>query len=131
MIYDRLGIARHTLSPCLNLYTKNETQIIGLNSQTPLAAWQLPEFSLKFLLANRFQHFFYGDDIGVVCNIQQIRRFVCKFDCKNLAVIFIFDQLNTLKPFQGLFDPVGSVTSVQLEPVAHLPDVERHNLFTS
>ncbi len=85
---------------------------------------------MKFLFANRFQHILYGNDIGVICHIQQIRRFVFKFLCGICTVIFIFDQLNALKPFQGLFDPVGSVASVQLEPVAHLVDVERDGLFS-
>ena len=46
-----------------------------------------------------------------------------------ISVPLVFDQLDTVKPCQGLFDPVGSGASVQPQPLAHLFDDKRRVLL--
>ncbi len=73
----------------------------------PQSGSSLPEFSLKYLLANRIKHFFRRNRLCVVGDMQQV------------SVPFVFDQLNTIKPYQGLFDPIGSVGAQQLQLLFH------------
>ena len=48
-------------------------------------------------------------------------------DRQQIMVPFVADQLNAGKPYQGLFDPIGSIFSHQGQSLAHVGDMERHS----
>ena len=47
-------------------------------------------------------------------------------NCQQVMVPFVADQLNAGKPYQGLFNPIGSILSHQGQSLTHVSDMERH-----
>lgn len=70
-------------------------------------------FRLKILRFDFLQHAFGSDLFRVIGDVQQV------------LIPNIFHQGDTGKPYQGLFDPIGSIASEEVQPFAHLVDVER------
>lgn len=48
-----------------------------------------------------------------------------------VLIPFVSHQLHAGKPYQGLFDPIGSIFSHQRQPLAHVLDVESHRFSAS
>jgi hypothetical protein len=68
---------------------------------------------VKPLLPNRRDHPLGIDLLRIVDELQPIR------------IQIDLDTLDTGQPFQGCCDPIGSLQSVQAEPVDHAFDVQR------
>lgn len=66
----------------------------------------------KSFLRDRLQQLAHFDLPGIIGHTQHI------------MVPLVFDLFHTLKPYQGFFDPVGSVGSQQVQAFAHAFDEE-------
>ena len=78
-------------------------------------SWSLFDFGFQSFMGNLLKQLFHGDLLRVVSYSQQIR------------VPLVLHRLDTLKPYQGFLDPIGSFVSQQIQPRAHVFDMDRHH----
>ena len=74
--------------------------------------WSLFDFSFQSHLDDLLAQLFYRDFLRV------------KLDSQQIGVPFVIHRLDTRKPYQGFFDPVGSVVSQEIQSRAHVFDME-------
>lgn len=109
--FDSLHPATTSLSRVSNSESNSESAGLHFGVRLPWS-WSFFDCGFQPFLGDLLDQLFHRDLLRVERDSQQI------------GVPLVIHRLNAWKPYQGFFDPVGSVFSQELQPLAHVFDIE-------